>query len=362
MPSLFDPVNYGSIEAKNRIVLAPLTRARNTKEAVPTDIMVKYYADRASIGLIISEAVGINRAALGWPYGPGIWNQKQVDAWKPITKAVHEKGGKIVCQLWHMGRAVHSQVTGTQPLSASATKYPGQLHVYGGKADSEIAHPLSVQEIKSIVEDYATAAKNAIAAGFDGVQIHAANGYLIHQFLGDSTNLRTDEYGGSLENKTRLVKEVVAAITDAIGPERTGIRFSPNGEDQGVSIANPEPIYLDIIKFLNERKVAFVGLRESNPTSNFSRSDQPKLGNKFHEHFNGRLILNQDYTREEAIKTVEEGNADAISFGRPTIANPDIVEKFKRNIPLIEWANEIKYWYIPGTVGYTEPPPSAETN
>ena len=354
MPSLFDPISYGSIDASTRIVMAPLTRCRATKEAVPTDVMKTSYEQRATIVLIVSEATGINRSGLGVPYAPGIWNEEQVEAWKPITKAVHDKGGKIVCQLWHMGRATHSKVTGSQPVSASPTTYPGLLHVYDGKAEPELAHELTVAEIKDIINDYKIAAKNSLAAGFDGVQIHAANGYLLHQFIGDDTNLRTDKYGGSLENKLRFLKEVVDAVVDTVGPERTGIRFSPNGPSQGVFVKDNEHVYLEIAKFLNEKNIAFVGLRESSAKSTFwDTTTQPKIGKQFAKVFKGKLILNQEYTREEAIKAVEEGDADAISFGRATITNPDIVDKLKNNIPFVVRDDTVKYLYSQGVEGYT---------
>ncbi|GMM51995.1 NADPH dehydrogenase [Starmerella bacillaris] len=354
MPSLFDPIEYGSIKASNRVVMAPLTRARATRDAVPTDIMIKYYEERASIGMIISEATGISRTAVGWAYAPGIWSKEQVEAWKPITKAVHAKGGKIVCQLWHMGRAVHSQVTGSQPVSCSPTKNPGHMHTFDGKAEPELAHELTIDEIKGVINDYKVAAQNALDAGFDGVQIHAANGYLIHQFIGDDTNLRTDKYGGSLENKLRFLKEVVDAVVDTVGPERTGIRFSPNGPSQGVFVKDNEHVYLEIAKFLNEKNIAFVGLRESSAKSTFwDTTTQPKIGKQFAKVFKGKLILNQEYTREEAIKAVEEGDADAISFGRATITNPDIVDKLKNNIPFVVRDDTVKYLYSQGVEGYT---------
>ena len=216
MPGLFDPIQIGSIKCDNRVVMAPLTRARATREGVPTDIMVTYYKQRATAGLIISEATGISKVGLGWAYAPGIWNDEQVSKWKEIVKAVHDEGGKIICQLWHMGRATHSNVIGSTPVSASATKYPTQVHTYDGKKDPETAHALTVDEIKATVEDYRKAARNAIEAGFDGVQVHSANGYLIDQFLRAGSNRRTDAYGGSIENRARFLGEVMRAVVDEI--------------------------------------------------------------------------------------------------------------------------------------------------
>ena len=215
MTTIFDPIKLGADTAANRAIMAPLTRGRATRDHVPTPIMVDYYAQRASAGLIISEATGISHQGLGWPYAPGLWSDEQVAAWKPVTQAVHDKGGLIVAQLWHMGRAVHSAVTGEQPVSSSATATPGDAHTYEGKKPYEVARPLAIDEIPGIIADYVKAANNAIAAGFDGVQIHAANGYLIDQFLRDNSNFRDDIYGGSIENRVRLLREVTQAVVDA---------------------------------------------------------------------------------------------------------------------------------------------------
>ncbi|MGD9925868.1 MAG: alkene reductase, partial [Pseudorhodoplanes sp.] len=209
MPSLFDPIMLGSISAPNRALMAPLTRARCTADHVPTPIMARYYAQRASAGLIISEATGISLNGLCWPYAPGIWNARQVEAWKPVTDAVHAVGGRIVCQIWHGGRVVHPMMPGRgQPISSSATTAPDMAHTYAGKFPYTQARPLRTDEVPALLDDYHRAASNAMAAGFDGVQIHAANGYLIDQFLRDNANFRTDEYGGSIENRIRLLGQV----------------------------------------------------------------------------------------------------------------------------------------------------------
>lgn len=227
MPDLFDPIELGDFSAKNRIFMSPLTRARAGRDAVPTPIMAKYYEQRAGAGLIISEATGISREGLGWPYAPGIWSDEQVEAWKPITKAVHDKGGRIACQLWHMGRMVHSSVTGLQPVAPSATTAPRYAHTYDGKVPYETARALQLEDISRIVSDYETAARNAIRAGFDGIQLHAANGYLIDEFLRDGTNHRTDEYGGSPENRIRFLSQVVSRIVATIGAEKPVFAFLP---------------------------------------------------------------------------------------------------------------------------------------
>jgi 2,4-dienoyl-CoA reductase-like NADH-dependent reductase (Old Yellow Enzyme family) len=255
MPSLFDPVRFGAIALPNRILMAPLTRGRATREAVPTPVMAEYYAQRASAGLIITEATGISREGLGWPSAPGLWNDAQVEGWKPVTDAVHDAGGRIVAQLWHMGRVVHPDLGGGQPVSASATTAPDFAHTYEGKKPYVESRAATHEDVDRIVGDYAAAARNAIAAGFDGVQVHGANGYLIDQFLRDSANHRTDEYGGSIENRLRLVTEVLSAVGDAIGMDRVGIRFSPNILSNGIEDSDPPALFVALAARLEELQV-----------------------------------------------------------------------------------------------------------
>lgn len=354
MPSLFEPIKLGSIYAKNRILMAPLTRGRATREHVPTPIMAEYYAQRASAGLIISEATGISQEGLGWPYAPGLWSQEQVEAWKPVTAAVHAKGGKIVAQLWHMGRMVHSSVTGQQPVSCSATKAPEALHTYDGKQAPEVARPLTKEDIARILNDYENAARNALQAGFDGVQIHAANGYLIDEFLRDGTNHRSDEYGGSPENRIRFLREVTERVIATIGADRTSVRLSPNGDTQGCIDNHPEQVFVPAAKLLNDLGIAFLELREPGPNGTFGKTDQPKLHGPIRKVFTKPLVLNQDYTREEAIETVATGVADAIAFGRPFLANPDLVRRLEDNLP--QNKDDIRTWYSQGAEGYTDYP------
>ena len=354
MTSLFEPIELGSIYAKNRILMAPLTRGRATREHVPTPIMAEYYAQRAGAGLIISEATGISREGLGWPYAPGLWSQEQVEAWKPITAAVHAKGGKIVAQLWHMGRMVHSSVTGQQPVSCSATKAPEALHTYDGKQAPEVARPLTKEDIARILNDYENAARNALQAGFDGVQIHAANGYLIDEFLRDGTNHRSDEYGGSPENRIRFLREVTERVIATIGAHKTSVRLSPNGDTQGCIDSHPGQVFVPAAKLLNDLDIAFLELREPGPNGTFGKTDQPKLHGPIREVFRKPLVLNQDYTREEAIETVATGVADAIAFGRPFLANPDLVRRLEDNLP--QNKDDIRTWYSQGAEGYTDYP------
>ncbi len=355
MPSLFDPITLGAVDAPNRILMAPLTRGRSDKDAVPSDLMIDYYTQRASAGLIISEATGISREGLGWPFAPGLWTQAQVDAWKPVTESVHAAGGRIIAQLWHMGRQVHSSVIGGQPVSSSATKTEGQAHTFEGKKDFEVARPLELNEIPRLLEDYELATKNALAAGFDGVQIHAANGYLIDQFLRDNANSRTDEYGGSIENRIRLLREVAERVISVAGADRTSVRLSPNGDSQGVDDSNPEPLFTAAAKALSDLGIAFLELREPGPDGTFGKTDVPKLSPAIRKVFKGVLVVNSDYdTLEKAQAELDTGIADAISFGRTFIANPDLPERLRTGAPLAQ--DNPKTWYSQGPEGYIDYP------
>ncbi len=355
MPSLFDPITLGAVDAPNRIIMAPLTRGRADKDAVPTDMMVEYYTQRASAGLIISEATGISREGLGWPFAPGLWTDAQVAAWKPVTDSVHAAGGRIVAQLWHMGRQGHSSVYETQPVSSSATATEGQAHTFEGKKDFEVARPLETNEIPRLLADYELATRNALAAGFDGVQIHAANGYLIDQFLRDNANFRTDEYGGSIENRVRLLREVAERVISVAGADRTSVRLSPNGDSQGVDDSNPEPLFTAAAKALSDLGIAFLELREPGPDGTFGKTDVPKLSPAIRKVFKGVLIVNSDYdTLEKAQAELDTGDADAISFGRPFIANPDLPERLRTGAPLAK--DDAKTWYSQGPDGYIDYP------
>ncbi len=355
MPNLFDPIQLGAISAPNRILMAPLTRGRADKAAVPTDMMVDYYTQRASAGLIISEATGISREGLGWPFAPGLWTDEQVAAWKPVTDSVHAAGGHIVVQLWHMGRQVHSSVIGGQPVSSSATATAGQAHTYEGKQDFETARPLETDEIPRLLADYELAAKNAKAAGFDGVQVHGANGYLIDQFLRDNANFRDDRYGGSIENRIRLMREVTERVASVIGADRTSIRLSPNGDSQGVDDSNPVPLFTAAAKALSEIGIGFLELREPGPDGTFGKTDVPKISPQIREVFTGPLVLNSDYTTvDEAQAAIDSGVADAIAFGRTFLANPDLPERLRTGAPLNQ--DDMKTWYSQGPEGYIDYP------
>lgn len=358
MPSLFDPIQLGAITAPNRIIMAPLTRGRATRAHVPTPIMVEYYAQRASAGLIITEATGISRQGLGWPYAPGIWSDEQVAAWTPVTEAVRAAGGRIVCQLWHMGRIVHPSFLGdAQPVSSSATTAPGQAHTYDGKKPYAEARPLRLDEIPALLDDYRRAARNAIAAGFDGVQIHAANGYFIDQFLRDNSNFRDDRYGGSIENRVRLLREVSQAVADTIGADRTGVRLSPNGDSQGVNDSDPDALFGAAAAALSEIDVAFLELREPGPEGTFGKAERPPVAPAIRKAFAGPLILNSDYDAERAQAVLDAGDADAVAFGRPFLANPDLPHRFKKNIGLNK--DVMATWYSQGPEGYVDYPAAA---
>lgn len=355
MSDLFDPIRLGAIEAPNRVLMAPLTRGRAGRDGVPTAIMAEYYAQRASAGLIISEATGISRQGLGWPFAPGLWTQAQAEGWKPVTEAVHEAGGRIVAQLWHMGRQVHSSVTGEQPVSSSATQTKGHFHTYEGRQPSEQARALDLAEIPGIIEDYARAAEHALKAGFDGVQIHAANGYLIDQFLRDGANHRSDAYGGSVDNRIRLLSEVAERVVAVAGADRTAVRLSPNGESQGVNDSDPHALFLPAAKRLSELGIAFLELREPGPEGTFGRTDVPRLSPAIRTVFDRPLVVNSDYvTREAAQAVLDSGVADAVSFGRTFLANPDLPERLRTGAPLNE--GNMATWYSQGPEGYIDYP------
>ena len=355
---LLDPIRLGAIEAPNRILMAPLTRGRSDPGSVPNALMVEYYRQRAGAGLILSEATGISVEGLGWPAAPGIWNAGQTEAWKPVTEAVHQAGGRIMLQMWHMGRLVHPDfLGGNPPVSASATTAPGHAWTPTGRQDYQQARALPIDEIARVIDDYGRAAENAKAAGFDGVQLHSANGYLIDQFLRGGTNLRDDDYGGSPENRTRLMKEVLERLIAIWGADRVAIRLSPNGESQGADDSDPPAIFGEAARVLDRLGVAFVELREQGPDGTFGQSDVPKQGALIRSLFKGPLVLNQDYAAAAAAQAVAGGLCDAISFGRDYISNPDLAERIAAGA---EWSPNVdapKSWYSPGPKGYIDYPP-----
>ncbi len=355
MPSLFDPLMLSpALSLPNRILMAPLTRGRATRDAVPTAIMGQYYAQRAGAGLIISEATGISREGLGWPYAPGLWSGEQVEGWKPVVGAVHDAGGRIVAQLWHMGRIVPFGVSGLPAIGASAVRNDALGHSYGGKEPYPEPIAASLDDIKRIVGDYAKAARNAIDAGFDGVQIHGANGYLIDQFLRDGTNHRTDDYGGSIDNRLRFMTQVVEAVVAEVGIDRTGIRLSPVGESQGCDDSDNGALFTAAAARLEEFKVPWLELREPGPQSTFRASDEPPASPTMRGVYSGTLVLNSDYDDSNAQATLDAGVADAISFGRTFIANPDLPDRLRAGAELNP--SDPKTFYSQGPEGYVDYP------
>ena len=355
MPTLFDPIKLGAILCPSRVLMAPLTRGRATREHVPTEIMGTYYTQRAGAGLILTEATGISRQGLGWPCAPGIWATEQVAAWTPTVQAVHAAGGRIFCQLWHMGRLVHpSFLDGEAPVSASATTAPHKAHTYDGRQPYAEARALAPEEIAAIVQDYVRAAAHAIFAGFDGVQIHAANGYLIDQFLRDGTNQREDDYGGSVENRIRFLGEVTRAVAGMVGAERTAVRLSPNGDSQGANDSDPHSLFAAAAAMLGEIGIAFLELREPTPGGTFGKAEVDPVAPAIRKAFAGPLVLNSDYTLERAQAALEGEEADAISFGRPFISNPDLPVRLASGAEIAP--DDRALWYSNGPEGYIDYP------
>lgn len=358
MSTLFDPIDLGSIHCPNRILMAPLTRGRASPGHIPNAMMQLYYAQRASAGLIISEATGISKEGLGWPSAPGIWTDAQTEGWKPVTEAVHKADGRIILQLWHMGRLVHSSFNDGKPgVSSSATTGPGHAYTATGKQPLEQARALLLDEIPRLIGDYVKAAQNAKAAGFDGVQIHSANGYLLDQFLRDNSNFRDDAYGGSIENRIRLMAEVTEAVAGVWGADRVSVRLSPNGDSQGVDDSNPEALFTAAAAALQKIGIGFLELREPGPDGTFGNTDVPKQSPAIRRVFTNPLVLNSDLTAESAKRLVASGQADAVSFGRPYISNPDLAERIRDGKP---WAPDtMATWYSAGPEGYTDYPAAA---
>ena len=358
MTMLFDPVEMGALKLPNRIVMAPLTRGRADRQAVPTPIMAEYYAQRAAAGLIISEATGISREGLGWPSAPGLWSDEQVEGWKPVVAAVHAGGGRIVAQLWHMGRLVHPDLGGGQPIAPSAITAPHRALTYDGRKDYVAPRAMTTDDIERVIGDYARAAGNAIRAGFDGVQVHGANGYLVDQFLRDNANHRDDDYGGSIDNRLRFMREVVAAVAAEVGIAKTGIRLSPIGEVQGANDSDSAALFTAAAAALEQLGVPWIELREPGPQSTFAAADEPPVSPAMRKVYTGKIVLNSDYDGPTAEAKLAEGVADAISFGRPFIANPDLVARLRAGAALN--APEPATFYSNGPEGYTDYPAMKE--
>ena len=330
---LFSPTKLGSIQLANRIVMAPLTRNRAGQGNVPQPINAEYYAQRASAGLIITEATPISATAHGYPATPGIHDAAQVEGWKQVTAAVHAKGGKIVLQLWHVGRISHPslQPGNALPVAPSAIKPAGQAFTYEGLQDFVTPRALAIEELPGIVADYARATRNALDAGFDGVEIHAANGYLLDQFLRDGTNQRQDEYGGSLENRTRLLLEVTKAVVEVAGAERVGVRISPLNPFNDISDSAPQRLFNHVASSLSPFGLAYLHVVEGGmggeATPDFDFED-------LRRQFKGGYIANLAYDKARGNAAIASGHADAIAYGAIYIANPDLVERLRQDAPL----------------------------
>jgi len=334
---LFQPTRLGAIEMANRIAMAPLTRSRAGTGDVPRPMAATYYAQRASAGLIISEATQVSATAKGYAWTPGIYTEAQAEGWRRVTEAVHAKGGKIVAQLWHVGRISHPSLLpgNVLPVAPSAITPKGQAFTETGFQPHPQPRALEVDEIRQIVADFAHAASTARKAGFDGVEIHGANGYLIDQFLRDGSNHRTDEYGGSIQNRSRFLLEVVEAVTQAIGADRTGLRLSPVTPANDASDSNPAPLFHHAVEQLNRFNLAFLHMVEGatgGPRDIVPDFDFAALRRAFH----GPYIANNGYDFAMADAAIREGRAEVIAFGRPFIANPDLVERLKTGAPLAE--------------------------
>ncbi|WP_321333633.1 alkene reductase [Breoghania sp.] len=353
---LFTPLKVGDVDVANRVAMAPLTRNRALPDGdVPHALNAEYYAQRAGAGLIISEGTQISPSAKGYAWTPGIYSDAQVAGWKLVTDAVHAKGGKIFAQIWHVGRVSHTslQPGGQAPVAPSAIT--AETRTYDGKGFVATSQPraLEISEIAGILDDYRKAAANAERAGFDGVEIHAANGYLIDQFLRDGSNTRDDAYGGSIENRARFLEEVVDAVTGVLGGGRVGIRLSPFANANGITDSNPQPLFEHVVDRLNRFNLAYLHMVEGQ-TGGPRELKEGESIEALRKRFDGVYIANNNYTREMAIEAVESGKADMVAFGRPFIANPDLVERLAKDAPLNEVDRDTLYGG--GEAGYTDYP------
>ncbi len=352
--TLFGPYTLGSLTLSNRIVMAPLTRNRAGPGFVPGDLASEYYTQRASAGLLISEATQISQQGQGYQDTPGIYSQAQIDGWRKVTKAVHAKGGHIFLQLWHVGRVSHVdlQERGAAPVAPSAIQ--AKTKTFVNNAFVEVSEPraLELDELPGIIDDFRKAAANAIAAGFDGVEIHGANGYLLDQFAKDGANNRTDAYGGSVENRARLMLEVTAAVVDEIGAERTGIRISPVSPANGISTSDPQAQFDYIVDQLDALGIVYIHVVEG--ATGGPRDVAPFDFGSLRRRFTNTYIANNGYDLELAASRLAEDKADLFAFGRPFIANPDLVERLKTSAPLAAFDQATLYGG--GAVGYTDYP------
>ena len=350
---LLEPFQLGPLTLSNRTVMAPLTRNR-AKDTVPQDMHVAYYEQRAGAGLIISEATQISLMGQGYPDTPGIHNDEQVAAWKKVTEAVHGAGGHIYLQLWHVGRVSHSKYHGGKlPVAPSAVKLEGNIMYpdFSYTGTDETPRALTLKEIPEVVEQYRVAAENAKRAGFDGVEIHAANGYLIEQFLRTGTNKRNDEYGGSVENRTRFLKEVTEAVLTVWDADRVGVRLSPNNAEGSRGDTNPVETYSHAAKLLNAYKLAYLHVVEAEVGT-------IKASELLRDSYDGVFMVTGGLDKDSGEKLLQENQADLIGYGKLYIANPDLPKRFAQDAPLTEWDNAT--FFGGGEEGYTDYPTLAE--
>lgn len=347
MPTLFDPLKIGDLTLKNRIVMAPLTRARSGAARTPGPMVAEYYAQRASAGLIVSEATSVTPLGVGYADTPGIWSEEQVEGWKLSTKAVHDAGGLIFMQLWHVGRISDPSLLGGQPpVSASAIAAKGEVSLLRPKRPYPVPHALTLAEIDEVIEAYRKGAENAKRAGFDGVELHGANGYLLDQFLQDGSNQRTDQYGGSIENRARLMLAAVDAAISVWGPDRVGLHIAPRADSHDMGDSDLPATFDYVARAMRERKIAFLMARE--------RVASDSLGPQLKAAFGGIYIANEGLTGETGQQLLDAGEADAIGFGKDFISNPDLPARLKAGAPLNPWKMET--FYAPGPEGYTDYP------
>ena len=350
MPTLFDPVRLGALELPNRIVMAPLTRARATDDRIPTQVMAEYYVQRASAGLILTEATIVSPQGAGYARTPGIYSDAQVEAWKPITEAVHKAGGRMVMQLWHVGRISDPSLLGGElPVAPSAIQPAGHVSLLRPMRPYVTPRALDIGELPGIVEAFRRGAENARKAGFDGVEIHGANGYLLDQFLQDKTNRRTDAYGGPVENRARLMLEAVDAAVSVWGAARVGLHLAPRGDSHDIGDSDPKATFGYVARQAGKRGLAFIFTRE--------HPDAPRLTPHLKAEFGGALITNEGLDAAKAQADLDNSLADAVAFGKAYIANPDLVARLRRGAALNPLVPETIY--ADGALGYTDYPPLA---
>lgn len=353
--SLFEPIRLGAVDLRNRMVMAPLTRGRSGPDRVPNALMAEYYQQRASAGLIITEATQVSEQAAGWSETPGIYSEAQIQAWRQVTDAVHQQDGKIFLQIWHTGRASHPdfQLNGARPISASAIKPAGEVHTPQGKKPFVTPRAVSLDEIPSIVQDFAQATGNARKAGFDGVEIHGANGYLIDQFLRDGTNERQDAYGGTIENRTRFLLEVVEAAVAVWSADHVGVRLSPTNAFNDMRDSNPISTFTHAAQALNTYNLAYLHVLEALP-GHMLAVEGERVTPYIRQVFQGPLMINGGYDAVSGAAAIANHEADVVAYGVPFIANPDLPERFAKQAPLNE--PDPSTFYTRGAEGYTDYP------